>query len=360
MSRPFAFLLAGLCALSAQGQGALAWNGFALLRASSVNESGPLVMEPISAQVQVGLDWTPTPAITAHVHLLGRTDAGDSTRGHAGIPEAYVEANVHPGGDRLRLRGGAFFLPTSRENVDSLWETAYTITPSALNSWFGEELRPIGLDASYFHGRLFGGATLFRGNDTFGALPVDRGWALRDHWIVLGERIHLPQLFPDPNEPFYDTSVSAETDHRLGWSARAGWNGQYLLAQFTHIANRSDAMDHGSLENWNTRFDVVALEYTRDDWTVAAESGWGPTVIIAEGEAFVSGLDATYLLVSRRWDRGRATIRADWFRAGDVRDRALTAAFLLTPPGRLRPGIEVTTAAGHHRALIELRYSFGG
>ena len=347
------------CAVSSRGEGALEWSGFALLRAGSTSDTGPLAMASVSSQVHVGLDWTPSPTWKAHVHLLGRTDAAHTIRGRAGIPEAYVEANFHPGNNRLRLRGGAFFLPTSRENVDALWETAYTLTPSALNSWFGEELRPIGLDATYSRGRVFGGATVFRGNDTFGALPVDRGWSLRDHWMVLGERIMLPPL-PGTTEE-YTTSVSAETDHRLGWSGRAGWNGQYLLVQVTHIDNRADALHHGDLENWDTRFEVVAAEYTREDWTVAAESGWGPTVIINEdGSTYKAPLDTTYLLVSRRWDRGRVTLRGDWFRTDQTHNRALTAAFLWTPPGRLRPGLELSTAGGKRRALVELRYSFGG
>ena len=37
----------------------------------------------------------------------------------------------------------------SRENVDALWENAYAVSSSALNSWFGEELRPIGFDVSW-------------------------------------------------------------------------------------------------------------------------------------------------------------------------------------------------------------------
>ena len=75
-------------------------------------------------------------------------------------PEAYVEAHLPARGSRLKLRAGAFFLATSRENVDALWENAYAISSSALNSWFGEELRPIGLDASWMRGRALIGSDL--------------------------------------------------------------------------------------------------------------------------------------------------------------------------------------------------------
>lgn len=351
MRRPLASFLFFLCfAARATAQDALQWSGFALLRAGSGVESGPLQSEPVSSQVQLGIDWNPSPRYSAHIHLLGRTNAGDSRRGTAGIVEAYAEANFRPLGDRVRIRGGAFFLPGSRENIDALWESPYTITASALNSWLGEELRPIGVDATYFRRGAMVGATVFRGNDTLGALPVVRGWTLDDHWTLLGEWI--------PVDAADFTSVSAETDGRIGWSARAGWGGQNVSVQLTHFDNRSDGLDYGPLFNWGTRFTIASAELTRGDWTVAGESGWGPTFLVVSGQTFVTDLEASYLLVSRRWTRGRATVRAERFRLDDIRDNAVTVAWLWTPPGRLRPGIELTSSGGERRAIIEVRYNF--
>ena len=331
--------------------GELQWSGFALLRAASADDTGPLQHEDLSAQLQLGLEYWATPMLGAHLHLLGRSDT-DGRRAAAGVVEAYAEANFHPAGDRVRLRGGAFFLPTSRENVDALWENPYAITSSALNSWFGEELRPIGVDASYFRGRAFAGATLFRGNDTLGALPPARGWTLDDHWTLLGEWV------PVDGTDF--TSVSAETDGRLGWSARAGWNGDPLFVQLTHFDNRSDGLDYGELFNWGTRFDIAGAEYTRGDWTVAAEYGWGPTFLIVEGERFTDEIDAGYALVSRRFSRSRATVRVDRFGVGGVRENAVTVAYFWTGIPRLRVGAEVSTADGSQRVLLEVRYQFSG
>ncbi len=335
--------------LDARGDDALQWSGFALLRGAS-SSSGPLEHERLSAQVQVGLDWTHSPTFGAHVHLLARDDDA-SRRGTFGIPEAYLELNLHPGRDRVRLRGGAFFLPTSRENVDALWESPYTITSSALNSWLGEELRPIGIDASWFRREIFAGATVFRGSDTFGALPPARGWTLDDHWTLLGEWV--------PVDEDYFTSVSAETDDRLGWSARAGWNGPRLLVQLTHLDNRSDGLEYGELYNWGTRFDVIAAEYTVNDWTFAAESGWGPTFLIVD-QRYTSELRASYLLVSRAWSRTRATVRVDSFEVDDADDRAITVAYLWTPVSRVRLGAEVSRSRDATRALVEMRYRFSG
>ncbi|HJW95756.1 MAG TPA: hypothetical protein VJ901_19250 [Thermoanaerobaculia bacterium] len=343
------FLIAFIAfASAASASDSLQWSGFALLRAS--NESRiPLEDDKLAAQLQLGLDWRPSLTLGAHVHLVARNEADGSRRGHFGVTEAFLEQNVHRGEDRLHIMEGAFFLPTTRENVDALWESPYTITPSALNSWLGEEFRPIGVDVAYTlrHSLTFG-ATAFRGNDTFGALPAARGWMMRDHWALLGE--HLPV------DGTYFTSVSAETDHRLGWSTRARWNSDNFVAQLTHIDNRSDAEEHGELDNWETRFDIAGAEYTLNDWTLAAESGWGPTTVRFPGGQFTANLLSEYALLSRRFANGRATIRADKFN----HHHAITLAYFFSPPGKLRTGVEVVKVGSEKRVSVEMRYSFAG
>jgi hypothetical protein len=332
---------------------ALQWSAFALARASSHDSGVPLGDGGATAQLQLGIDWRPSMTLGTHVHLLARNDAEGSKRGRVGVVEAYVEAKLHPGRDRVRIMAGAFFLPTSRENVDALWATPYTITPSALNSWLGEELRPIGVDVAYtLRNSLTGGVTLFRGNDTFGALPAARGWAMRDHWALLGE--HLPV------DGTYFTSVSAETDGRVGWSARGRWNNEFANVQLTHIDNRADAMEYGELFNWATRFDIAGADFTMNDWTVAAESGWGTTIIDVFGTRYPSDIRASYLLVSRRFANARASLRGDTFAVEDIHRHAVTAALFWYPRGNLRAGVEAVAATGQRRASVELRYSFAG
>lgn len=348
-----AVFLAMACAataLPARASDALQWSGFALLRGSAGAHGLPFDDDSGSAQVQIGIDWRPSLTFGGHVHLLARGDDDDSRRGRAGVVEAYLEQNLHPGGNRLRIMEGAFFLPGSRENIDALWESPYAITSSALNSWMGEEFRPIGVDVAYTLRRtLTAGATIFRGNDTFGAIPADRGWALRDHWALLGEHI-------DVGEGYF-TSVSAETDHRLGWAARARWNNDRATAQLAYIDNRSDALEHGELLNWDTRFYIAGADYTQGDWTVAAESGWGVTTVIFD-QPYPSDIRASYVLVSRRFAKARATIRVEGFQKAALHDHAVTAAFFWSPPGKLRTGIEAIAVGGRRRVSLEMRYSF--
>jgi hypothetical protein len=333
-----------------RGDDALQISGFADLRGTT-KAGNPLEADSASAQIQAGIDWSPSPTFLAHLHLLARTDDGRSLHGHAGTPEAYVEAHLPVGGSRVKLRAGAFFLPTSRENVDELWENPYTISSSALNSWFGEEFRPIGLDVSWMRWGATIGATVYRGNDTFGALPLDPGWSLHDRWILLGQKVQTGDDY---------TSVSAETDHRLGWSARAGWSASQFSVLLTHIDNRSDGLPHGDLYNWKTRFDVAGFDYSHADWTVAGETGWGPTELYYPGGSFEADLRASYLLLSRRLRRGRVTARFDAFSNGESHDHALTLAAFWTPVPKLSVGIELSAGGGERRGLGDLRYRFSG
>jgi hypothetical protein len=328
-------LVAMMVALPLYGQ----LSGFALLR-------GTTEEHPVQAQVQLGIDWHSSSFLGAHAHLLARNDENGSHRGRAGVVEAWLDQSFVRGDHRLRLMEGAFFLPGSRENVDALWESPYTISSSSLNSWLGEELRPIGVDASYTLRRRWSlGATAFAGNDTFGALPAVRGWRLHDRWTLLGEHV--------PVDEEYYTSVSAETDHRLGWSARGRWKSDAASLQVVHIDNRSDALEHGELFNWFTRFNIVSADYTRGDWTFVAEGGAGYTDIIVEGERFRTDLGTMYVLASRRLAHGRASLRAEAFNGG----RAVTAAYFWSP-GKVRVGGEAVVGDVDQRVTLEVRYYF--
>ncbi|HYC58616.1 MAG TPA: hypothetical protein VEK79_03540 [Thermoanaerobaculia bacterium] len=347
MRRTFGVLVlaAASVALPVRAVDALQWSGFALARATNDDALG--------AQIQLGVDWRPLLGLGAHVHLLARDESDGSKRGRIGIVQAYLEQNFERGAHRVRLTEGAFFLPGSRENVDALWESPYTITPSALNSWIGEEFRPVGVDAAYTLRRQWtSGITLFTGNDTLGALPAVRGWAMRDHWALLGE--HLPV------DEEYFTSVSAETDNNLGFAVRGRWNNDRATVQLTHIDNRSDALEHGDLVNWDTRFDILGADYSAGDWTIAAEYGWGVTDVIDEesGQRFSSDIDASYVLVSRALARGRVSLRGDIFNVDDDEGHALTAAYFWSPRGPIRAGVEAIFTGDDRRLALEVRYAF--
>ena len=72
---------------------------------------------------------------------------GDHDRNPVDLSEFYLDVRPFPtSAVRWRARIGAFFMPVSLENRGTGWTDVYSITPSALNTWIGEEFRTIGAE----------------------------------------------------------------------------------------------------------------------------------------------------------------------------------------------------------------------
>ncbi|HUP64248.1 MAG TPA: hypothetical protein VM557_03100, partial [Thermoanaerobaculia bacterium] len=147
----------------------------------------------------LGVDWRPSDRFGLVASGVARAEPSDYEGSNGGLVEAYAEGILFfREADRLRMRGGMFFLPTSRENSGPMWSSPYAISFSAINSWIGEEVRPIGVDLDYrieAPTRLSIGATLFGGNDTMGTLTGWRGWSIGNRLTVYGEHLPLPRLW---------------------------------------------------------------------------------------------------------------------------------------------------------------------
>jgi hypothetical protein len=97
----------------------------------------------------LGLDWSPSEVLLVWLHGTARTEPGAARGWRTGLVEAFVQyrPELTPA-VALRARAGLMFPPTSRENVDPLWQSPYTLTLSAVNTWLGEEVRLGGLDVA--------------------------------------------------------------------------------------------------------------------------------------------------------------------------------------------------------------------
>lgn len=117
--------------------------------------------------------WEPrfTASLSAHLNLQAGPDQS--------MPFSAVEAFLRwrmPPRSAWRVSGklGRFFPPTSLEHDGPAWTLTRTITPSAINSWIGEEVAVIGAEGRA--ARVFGDhfldlrAAAFGFNDTAGAL----------------------------------------------------------------------------------------------------------------------------------------------------------------------------------------------
>lgn len=353
-------------------------------------------------QLHLALDWEPDPRFRAFVHALARGGSEEDRGEEIGLVEAWVEGRFFlRAADELRLRAGLFFLPSSRENRQLLWSSPYTLSWSAVNSWIGEEVRPLGVSAEYravlpSSTVLAAGGSAYVGNDASGALLAWRGWTVGDRLGVWDETLPLP-----PNRALEDGEIferqndagtrplGSDLDDREGWAAWVGWERPDAFAlRWTRSDTRGDRTLYRGEYAWQTTFDLVGAEIHPGEWSFVAEWMEGETGMgnAAPGAVLRSQMDfrAAYALASWSRDAWRITLRYDDFEVRDI-DRnpvavdndesgsAWTAALLwdVSPSLRVAAELVALEAERHegavsgfdveqdgHRALLELRWYF--
>jgi hypothetical protein len=117
--------------------------------------------------------------ITDSLNLKLAAEIYDDFGPLAGFTEAYVEWRpLGASANRWRFKLGEFYPRLSLENTAPGWGSPYSITPSVINTWLGEEIRLRGAEAS-LSGRpeSLGGAhtftlnvAVFYANDPAGTL----------------------------------------------------------------------------------------------------------------------------------------------------------------------------------------------
>ena len=213
----------------------------------------------------------------------------DDDKNPIDLTEAYLEYRPYPrAGLRTRVRLGAFYPPLSLETRALGWQTPYTITPSAISSWIGEEIRTIGLEGQVewlgaragrsFDLQLTG--ALFGWNDPAGTMLAAHGFTFHDRQTTLFGRVGVAQTNPLGSKK----EVFHEIDDRPGYYL--GAQARYLdraVLNVLHYDNRADpTVESAALRDfaWQTRFDAAALRIeTGNDWTVLLQSLDGDTVI---------------------------------------------------------------------------------
>lgn len=306
---------------------------------------------------QLGMDWTPTRWLALHADGVARKEPSGTKGSRGGLVQAYAE--VHS--ERWRLRAGSFWLPTSRENVDPLWNSRYTITYSALNTWIGEEVRPLGADLQFspnFYLTL--GATAFRGNDTMGTELADRGWTFGNRLSVYNENLPQPPPDTDTTRP-----IGKDLDHRNGYSERIRVQlPERAVLQVTHIDNRAELIP--SIYNqtpWHTQFNVVGGDLgSRGKATVAAEWASGWTEVGFPGGSYKMDFETGYVLLSYKPRADRWSVRFDEFstrshiRSADdsshENGHAVTVAWLRDAGQHMRLGLEYARVKGDRPGAV--------
>jgi hypothetical protein len=288
------------------------------------------------------------------------------------VLEAYARYQPISTRDWLwSLKVGAFFPPISLENESTGWTSPWTLTPSAINSWVGDELRTIGVESTvewrYGSGTLGVQGAVFGLNEPAGALLADRGWAFDDRPAgLLGEpqiADALAQTFGKPTplreQPFQ------QIDHQLGWyggaSLRQDGLGRAAVLYYDNRANPSAKA--GSDFAWRTKFTSLGLESDIGDVVLLSQVMFGQTAI-APAANFSSATDfqSAYLLVGYYFGDFRIAGRADLFatqqhdngRGGAIGEHgyALTMAGTWVPIRWLRLTTEIMRIESYRSAAL--------
>jgi len=281
---------------------------------------GALRFDPDHEDIRLGrafvaAHWRLGDLVTLHAVV----DAyGDHDRNPVDLSEFWVDVRPFPtSAVRWSAKIGAFHMPVSLENRASGWSDVYSITPSALNSWLGEEFRTIGAEvqarwlgaSSGYLGDLALVAAIYGWNDPAGQLLADGGFSLTDRPSTLFGGIGQPPF------TFYH-----EVDRRPGDYTGLIWrHHDWLEVRALHYDNRADpgAMTASEFYAWRTRFSSVGARVEPSPhWTLIAQYLDGDTAVgpdFAGDDQFRMNYHAAFALASFECRRERFTARFDEF-----------------------------------------------
>ena len=220
--------------------------------------------------VEADLIWQPrfTDTFVGNVSVAWQKDQEND----ADLLEAYLTYNPRRSGDvGYSLKAGLYWPEISLEHATGgAWSTIYTITPSAINAWVGEEVKVVGaeatLHASLGEQDLSFTAGVFGFNDTSGTLLSFRGWALHDIKATAFGHFKLPPLnsfitFAQEHR----TRSLLEIDDRPGFYGRAEWrpSSSVVLNAF-YYDNRGDPEAFSKVLQWGWRTRFLNLGFVAD------------------------------------------------------------------------------------------------
>jgi hypothetical protein len=321
---------------------------------------------------------TPTLLANATVNVNGDGDM------EIGVTEAFLEHRPIPRSAwQRRWRFGAFYPRISLENADAGWNSPYTMSSSAINTWVGEELRTIGAELSLSRAlpttvpQRFGAQfAVYGANDVAGGLIAARGWAVHDRQTALFENVY-------GIEPFH------ELDGRAGYYLSADWRyGERARVLAFHYDNLADPEAvAGGQYGWRTYFDALGAQVALPgDLGLIVQWMDGVTIVgpwIDGRRAATDEFDASYVLLTRQFGAHRASLRYDYFNldldnpGGDIgleQGHSWTAGYAFDFSNRLRLAAEwmridashgdwmayaLYRAARESLARFDLRWRFG-
>ena len=368
LAMAMAIPLAGALAVAPANAQSLEVSGYLDLRvADGVDETGWLDGGLGKTRFGAGDDrWSGSGALSANFQATPALLASATVQY---VPEAekpfdllegylrYRPVSITP--NRWSLKAGAFFPPISLEHDGVGWSTTRTLTPSALNTWVGEELRIFGAELHMEHrgqhGTLDARAALFIKNDPAGELLASRGWAMGDLATGVDGNLREPDSLaaligapvPMRFRPFVEMDNDPGAYASLGW--RPSSQGHLSAFYYDNHADLHEEVDYAGREvyAWRTHFWNLGAERRFGQWAVLSQAMHGHTLIEASPVLVLNTeFNAGYLMLAREEGAWLPAIRVDMFHArqrpealgslGSEHGHAITAALNWRPNPHLR------------------------
>jgi hypothetical protein len=258
--------------------------------------------------------------LTPEFAMLGTLRYTPEQRTTIDFTEAYARYQPLAAGPwRATTKLGAFYPPISLENEGVAWSSPWTLTPSAINTWVGEELRTIGGEQTaewqYGSGALQGVGALYGWNSPAGTLLAHRGWALGDRPTGLLDTLRQPDVYARRQGRFppVDTEPFAQIGGGVGWYGGASWRENGVgRVQILRYDNEANPREYGHSQfAWETRFTSIGLETSIGDITILSQAMLGDTEVDPTGTVHsLTRFKSAYLLAGRYF--------GDWSLAGRI------------------------------------------
>jgi hypothetical protein len=272
-----------------------------------------------------------TPTLRAHL-IADYVDDGATG---VDLTEAYVDWRPIPRSrNQQQWRFGMFYPPFSLENGERGWQSPFTYSYSAINTWLGEEIRPVGaewslrrrLEALGNAHELRAFAAGFYGNDPAATLLFWRGWSLHDRQTRLNDRLDIPPL---PHSSSYQRlEPFTETDDRPGVYGGVEWRyARRVLVQWARYDGRAEPYSFVDGQwGWRTDFNQLAVQVSlpaelglvaqwldgSTDWVSGAQQDG---TLLPSSRLVQDEFESRFVMLTRKFGAAqRLAVRYDTFR----------------------------------------------
>ena len=247
----------------------------------------------------VDLVWKPQLTWSLSATIVGSVQGG--AHAQAGLSQAFLTFRPMRG-DKLAFsaRVGLMWPAISLEHEGADWHVRDSITPSAINSWIGEEVKPVAIEGTVATeigaSKLRATGALMAANDTAGTLLTFRGWALHDRATLASNSQPLPPLgdLAGYQAPYTHPTIDVRHGfaHRIGYYAKLAWQPPIpVRIELFRYDNRADPREVNDATEWgwDTQFNDLGL---------VAELGGGAEL---KAQAMQGRTRMGYAMDGRRW-----------------------------------------------------------